>query len=194
MLQIPSRVWPRWVWRVITRSHCWHCSYGRGAPCVSIVWCTLFNPGHRSGWLAAFTQDQKVLGKKPEKELVPRRPCGCSYSRGQSRWPESSLQPASAVSLFFTSWIKDVGGKDAGRCRLPLLQIRAKLDKGARRAAALALGSVWSPPALWCVASGKSMGSLGAKGQAATMQGLGCPTGCPITAAPAKTGIFPRWP
>lgn len=57
-----------------------------------------------------------------------------------------------------------------------------------RRAEALALGCVWSPPALWCVVPGKGTGSPRVGEQAATMQGMGYPMGCPIAAAPDKKG------
>ena len=68
----------------------------------------------------------------------------------------------------------------------------------ARLAAARALGPCMVTSCPLVCSTRKGHGHPGAGGEAATVQGMGCPTGCPIPAAGhrllPKSGHFPRWP
>lgn len=111
VLKIPSTGWAR-VQRAITKSHCWHYSYGLGASCIS-VWLDfasaiyLVQPRGVGAALWQLSPKMRTFGgKKPEKVLAPRRTGGCCCRGGQSWGPASPLKPSSAMNLFFTSWIK----------------------------------------------------------------------------------------
>lgn len=161
--------------------------------------------GHRSGPLAAFTQDEKVWGKKPEKEFYPRRPCGWCCKGRQSWWPGSPCSLNQLWVRFLRAGSRMNEVKVQGRAAW--LAFKSVLNPGrARGQQPWPWGCAWSPPALWWAAPGKGMSTPGLlpwgrschHAKDGMLQGMGCPTGCPILAAGHRllpeSGHFPRWP
>lgn len=156
--------------------------------------------GHRSGPLAAFTQDEKVWGKKPEKEFYPRRPCGWCCKGRQSWWPGSPCSLNQLWVRFLRAGSRMHEVKVQGRAAW--LAFKSVLNPGrARGQQPWPWGCAWSPPALWWAAPGKGMSTPGlgeklppCKGWDAARDGM--PHGMPHPGsgppAPARKRAFPQ--
>lgn len=199
MLKITSTVWPR-VWRAITKSHCWHCSYGLGAPHVRV--CLALPSAVYLVQIGTALWQLSLKMRRFWKNRWKRNPflwgptvAAVEEDRAGDLGSPCSLNQLSVCFLWAEPRIQEVKVRGGAACCPFKSVLNPDRWRGPGGWQPWPWGCAWSPPALWCAAPGKDTGTLGLGERRRPCKGWNAPWDAPsqqwATNSCPKTGMSP---